>query len=337
MSSARLRDRAATDDEHSALRQTAQPTWLSLLRRVAPWSLLLVLIAEYGVFSAIQPRTFLTTDAITTILSSQAPLLMATLALTLTLTINEFDLTVGANLVFAEVIVAVLTVKFAVPLAIAAAIALVGAIAVGALAAYLVVGLGIRSFVATLAISTLLSGISLYATDSTFVPGVPHALAVVASSSVFGISLTVYYAFGLAVALWYVYEYTPLGRRMRFIGANVEVSRLSGVSTRRIRVGAFLISAALIGFAGLMEAGTIGSANPSGAPNYLLPAFAAAFLGATAVRVGRFNVWGTMIASYLLFTGITGLALLGLTGWVEDVFNGAALLAAVIAARLLNR
>jgi ribose transport system permease protein len=104
-----------------------------------------------------------------------------------------------------------------------------------------------------------------------------------------------------------------------------------------LRSLAFVASAGIVGFAGLLQAGSLGSADPSAGPSFLLPAFAAAFLGATAVHVGRYNVWGTVIASYLLITGVTGLAVLGLSGWVQDAFNGTALLVAITAARLARR
>ena len=47
---------------------------------------------------------------------------------------------------------------------------------------------------------------------------------------------------------------------------------------------------------------------------YLLPAFAAAFLGSTTIKPGQFNVWGSFVAVYFLVTGVTGLQLLGYTG-----------------------
>jgi ribose transport system permease protein len=69
----------------------------------------------------------------------------------------------------------------------------------------------------------------------------------------------------------------------------------------------------------------------------MLPAFAAAFLGATAISPGRFNPWGTFIAVYFLASGIVGLQLIGLSGWIEQVFYGAALILAVAASRLASR
>jgi ribose transport system permease protein len=62
---------------------------------------------------------------------------------------------------------------------------------------------------------------------------------------------------------------------------------------------------------------------------YLLPAFAAAFLGATQFKNGRVNVLGTLVAVYALATGVKGIQLLGAPFWVQGAFNGAALIVAV--------
>jgi len=64
-------------------------------------------------------------------------------------------------------------------------------------------------------------------------------------------------------------------------------------------------------------------------PSLLLPAFAAVFLGSTQLRPGRFNVWGTLIAIYVLATGVQGLQLVTGVQWLNEMFDGVALIAAV--------
>lgn len=302
-------------------------------RRLLPYTLLAVLVIEYLIFVGINPEIFLTTDALTTILSSQAPLLIVTLGLTICLIVQEFDLTVGSNLVFVDVLVAALTVNRGLSLLPAVIIAVALGTLVGVINAVLVVILGIDSFIATLGMGTLLTGVSLWAAGSTIISDIPRALVAVAGTQILGIPLAVFYGFGIALVLWYVLDHLPVGRYLYFVGANQEVARLAGIRSSRLKFGAFVVSAFIASLAGIMQAGTVGSADPTAGPSFLLPAFAAAFLGATAVKIGKFNIWGTVIASYLLFTGITGLALLGETGWVQNVFNGLALLIAVTAAR----
>lgn len=115
------------------------------------------------------------------------------------------------------------------------------------------------------------------------------------------------------------------------------MARLTGVRVDRIRIGSFIGAGALASVAGIIQAGQLGAFQASSATSFLLPTFVAAFLGTTAVVPGRFNPWGSLIAIYFLITGVTGLNLLGLTGWVQDAFYGAALIVAVTLSTIVRR
>jgi ribose transport system permease protein len=105
---------------------------------------------------------------------------------------------------------------------------------------------------------------------------------------------------------------------------------------KNVTLLAFAGAGFLAGIAGIVQAGILGSGNPTVGSPFLLPAYAAAFLGATAVQPGVFNVWGTVIAVITVQVGTTGLVLMGAPFWIEPVFQGSALLIAVIAARWLK-
>ena len=115
------------------------------------------------------------------------------------------------------------------------------------------------------------------------------------------------------------------------------MARLSGLRVDRVRVGALVTGGLLAGVAGVMYTGTSGSADPTSGPTFLLPVFAGAFLGATTILPGRFNAWGTLIATYFLATGITGLQFLGAQNYVQQLFYGGALVVAVGLSQLANR
>jgi ribose transport system permease protein len=105
----------------------------------------------------------------------------------------------------------------------------------------------------------------------------------------------------------------------------------------RLRVGVLVTAALLAGVAGVIFAGQTGAASPSIADPYLLPAYAAGFLGATAFTPGRFNVWGSLWAVYLLSVGTTGFQFLGLENWVIGFFNGGILILAVALSKFFAR
>ena len=152
-----------------------------------------------------------------------------------------------------------------------------------------------------------------------------------------GIPLSFYYAMVVATLAWYVFTYTPVGRRLLVVGRGREVARLSGIRVGAVRWGSLVAASMLGAFAGVLYAGTSGAASPTSGLELLLPAFAAAFLGATAINPGRFNAWGTVVAVYFLVTGITGLQLLGAQSYVQNLFYGAALIFAVTLSQFVRK
>jgi ABC-type branched-subunit amino acid transport system ATPase component len=116
-----------------------------------------------------------------------------------------------------------------------------------------------------------------------------------------------------------------------------DVARLSGIHVDRIRWGGFVLGGLIAGIAGVLFLGTTGSADPTASGPYLLPAYAAVFLGATSIKPGRFNAIGTAVSVYFLATGVNGLQLLGAQNYVQQLFYGAALVVAVVLSRQLRR
>lgn len=137
--------------------------------------------------------------------------------------------------------------------------------------------------------------------------------------------------------MWWAMEYTIAGRKLLFVGRGREVARLNGVSVDRVRATSFVLSGAMAALAGVLYAGMTGSADPTSGLSLLLPAFAAAFLGATAIYPGRFNPMGTLVGVYFLITGITGLTMLGADAFVQSLFYGGALIVAVSLSQLVRK
>jgi ribose transport system permease protein len=249
---------------------------------------------------------------------------------------GDFDLSVAQNMVVSAAVVAQLTAGGVSPL-LAAVVAVAGAAIVGAINALLVVRIGVDSFVATLGSFTALAGMAYLITGSRVLTGLPDIFVNLSRSQILGIPLITWYAWLLVIVLWYVYQRTPLGRYMLFIGGNRNAARLTGIPVGRIRAGAYVVSAVLAGVIGILFAGYFGAVDPSVGGQYMLQPFAAAYLGATVITVGRFNAFGTLVALYLLTVGITALQLLGAQTWVSNVFYGLALMISVTAARLVGR
>lgn len=300
------------------------------------------LLAVWGVvivvFGALRPDTFLTTANFSTIFGSQAILVVLALALLPTLSAGDYDLSVAATLTLSAMTLAILNVNHEWPIVAAIAAALAVGLLVGCINGAIVVSLGLDSLIVTLGTSTFIAGVVLWISDSQTVSGVSQGLIdLVVVNRFLGIPLAFYYGIALGLALFYVFEFMPIGRRLLFVGRGRAVARLSGIRVARMRFGAFAAAGVISAFAGVLYVGTLGSADPTSGLSFLLPAFAAAFLGATTIQPGRFNPLGTIAAVYFLVTGITGLQLLGVQTFVQQLFYGGALVLAVALSQLARR
>jgi ribose transport system permease protein len=141
----------------------------------------------------------------------------------------------------------------------------------------------------------------------------------------------------VGLALYLVLTRMPVGRKLYAVGGSERVAQMVGIRTRVIKTAAFAAAGTVAAFAGLMQLGISGAANPSFGTSLLLPAFAAVFLGSTTVRPGSFNVWGTILTIILLAVGFSGLSLLGVPFWIQPVFQGVALIVGVLLSRSETR
>lgn len=306
------------------------------LSHLPRFSLLGVLVALYGIFWILRPEQFGTVTNLRIIAASHAVTLILAIAVIIPLRAGDFDLSIGASMALAASVAGVLMRDGTVSVPLAIVIALLASSAVGLLNAALVLGVGLPPFVTTLGTLIAVEGVALWLTDGQLIPSLPTSFVDAFSTRVWEFSLAVYFGWILAIVIWYVFEHTSFGRHLLFLGLNRSAAARTGIRSTRARLAAFLLCALLAGFAGLCFAALVGSVDPQATTSYLLPPYAAAFLGTAAVAIGRFNVMGTVIGLYVVAVGISGFQTLGASYWVANVFNGVALLTAVTVARLLH-
>jgi ribose transport system permease protein len=314
------------------VRQSAVGAFAHRYALLIAWALIMVL------FGIIEPNSFLQVANFTSIFNSQAVQVVLTCSLVMTLTASEYDLSAASVLSLSAMLVAVLNAQIGIPVGWAILAAIAAGLAVGAINGILVVVIGIESIIATLGVGSLVSGITLWVSHSNLISGISNTLvAWVIVPRFFGISFGFVYAVLIAFGLWYFLTYTPLGRQLLFVGRGRRVARLSGLPVGMLRFGALMAGSFLASIAGVLYAGTSASADPNSGDSFMLPAFAAAFLGSTSIVPGRFNAWGSFAAVYFLATGIYGLSLMGIQVFIQNLFYGGALIVAVALSVLVRR
>ncbi|HEX3930512.1 MAG TPA: ABC transporter permease [Nocardioides sp.] len=287
------------------------------------WALFII------VFGILKPSTFLTLDTAHSVASQQAISAMLGLALIVPLAAGVYDLSIGATANLAAVTAAWLQTNHGMPILPAIAISILAGVAIGIVNGFVTVVLGVNPFIATLGMATIVSAVqNIVSGQEQPLPPTAPFWSKLTQHQVFGFQIVVLYLVVLAVILWWVLDHTPAGRYLYAVGGNSDAARLSGVRTQRWVWLSLIASGGVSALAGVLFCSLSGPSLTFG-PALLLPAFAAAFLGSTQLKPGRFNVWGTLLAVYILATGVRGMELLTSVSWLNDMFNGVALIAAV--------
>jgi ribose transport system permease protein len=299
-----------------------------------------LLIAMLIVFTIALPGEFATKDNFVGVLSNETTIGLMSLALLLPLAAGVFDLSIAGTMTLSVVLVTWLfqTTGGAIAIPVAILIALLAGAIAGGVNGILVLKGRVDPFIATIATSAIMVGISqAIANGTTITNSIPTAFTDLGRSTVAGVPVQVIYGLVVMAVLWYVMEYTPFGRATYATGAGREAARLAGVRTNRVIFIAFAACATLAAVAGVTYAARLGAGPPDTGASFLLSAYTVAFLGSTMMRPGRFNVPGLVVALSIVAFGINGLQLWGLPFWVVQLYQGLVLITAVLLARRRTR
>lgn len=288
-------------------------------------------VAVLLIFSGLLPDNFATAGNFQNIFGSQAVLLIMAAGALIPFTAGEYDMSIASVMSLSAMTLSVLNAQQGMGLGASIACAVLVGVLAGAVNGFVVVVLKVSSLIATLGSGTLFLGLVYWMSNSSTVTGVDRELSAATAGSrwLFGLQPQFYYALALVAVIGYVLSRTPYGRRLLFVGQGRQVAHLSGVKVDRIRVSSFMASGLVMSIAGVLYAGSLNGADPSSGQSFLMPALAACFLGTTAFSPGRFNAAGTLVAVYFLYSGVVGLQMLGAKNYVQDIFYGGALIAAV--------
>jgi ribose transport system permease protein len=263
-------------------------------------------------------------------LGGEVTLCVVAIAFTLPLMVGQLDLSVASVAGLASVAATAAMSFYHAPLVVAVTLALVVGLLVGTANGYLIAILGLDSIIVTLAGMTLIAGIVQWYTQGLSInTGISSALTNFGSLYWLGIPRVTYLLVILAGLSWYLIEKTPFGRYVRMIGSNRSAARLVGLPVRWLMFLVFALTGVFAGVGGVLLTARSGGTNPLDAPGLLLPGLAAVYLGATTIQPGRFNIVGTVLGVFFVATAVSGLTLCGVPPFVEQLFDGGALLLAV--------
>lgn len=302
------------------------------------YSLIAVLALLWIAFSLWNPSVFATWANLQTVLLQQATIGIIALAVVVPLIAGHYDLSSGFQFGLAQSLCAVLVMREGWNPLAAIGVVLMAGMAMGVVNGQLITRLSLPSFTTTLGTGLVILGISEYLTKNQVITGnAAQWFLDLGRGRLLGVPLPFVYLALVGLVLFVMLELTVWGRKAYAVGANPSAARLSGIAADRIVRQSFVVTGGLCALAGCVSVTSLGGSSPVVGFGSLLPAFAGAFLGATCIRPGRYNVVGTMIAIYVIGVGIIGLQQKGAAVYVQDLFNGGALIIAVVVAELVRR
>lgn len=318
----------------------------STLHRYPYLSPLFVLLASMIVFTLLNDR-FILAGNLSRI--TQQTVIVGTLALAQTLIILTagIDLSVGAIMVFGQMIMANLAVGAAtasnlqgplaaieLPLPVAIVLGIAIALLAGAINGLLIVRLKLPPFIVTLGTLNIFGALALLIFKSRTIQGpeMPGGLKVMGtgfSVGSFQVQTGVLVMLGLFALFGYILRSTAWGTHVYAVGDDPDAAELSGINTKRVLIGVYSVAGLIMGIASWIAIGRVGSASPNIAPEINLESITAVVIGGTSLFGGRGTIAGTLLGAFIVTVVENGLSLAGLDQGYRVLSIGILVIAAV--------
>ncbi len=308
---------------------------------VKRWLIPLILIVVYFiVFSVLYPAVFLTSYNLAALMLEFSIPVFVIIGMAIQLINGEIDLSVGYVMMFANLLTGTLIVC-GYPVWMAAGATLLLGIIMGAIVGGLVAYVGVNSFIATLGFGLIYYGLGLIIFEYGFNKGVelgtgatlaslPEYFTQISQKTFLGLQLPVYYATAAIVIFVILMNRVRFFRRYYYIGMNKEAADLSGVNVRLTKMIAFMISAGLASFAGILIAARMGSSATTLGIGMELKAITAVVIGGISFKGGRGTMMGAICGGLFVYCVSNGLRIYGVPSYLYKVIEGIILLGAVI-------
>lgn len=316
-----------------------------ILNFLSKWGTLLAIAIMFLFFSSDMPGMFLTVDNVVNILRSVSITTIMAIGMTFAVSVDGMDLSIGALAGFAMNIVAMMFIWYEMGTVVAILIAIVLTTLLGFVNAFLVVKMKIPDMLATLSTQFMVTGISItLAGGGSITEGINRLDGKLAEGKMtpffreIGRAPWIIIIMLIVVAISFVFfNFSKYGRYMYMVGENKEAARLSGISVKKYRTFAYVVSAFSASIGGILLASRLGSAQMNAADGYLMPSVAATFISLSVLGAGKANPIGTMLGALLMGMMENGLIMESVPYYSMNIFKGLVLAIALALAFVGDR
>ncbi len=301
---------------------------------IKSYGTIFALVLIVAVFCILNPKAFMSSYNFWNITRQMAILAVVALGTTLVMCVDEFDLSVGTVASFAGVLSAILAIQ-GVPFLISLVIAVIASGLMGLLNGYIVTKFKVMSFIITLAMSQAIYGVTYFLSGGAIIfSGIPADFTTIGSGKIGPVYYLTILMVIASVIFFFVLKKTAFGRKLYAIGGGETASRVAGIKVDKYKILAFVIASATAGLAGVLLASRVGSASPTGGDAYCLNAYAAIFIGKTLGKEGVPNVVGTIVGVAIFTVLSSGLTIMLVPTFIQNILTGGIIVLAVVAQKL---
>ncbi|MEM1484485.1 ABC transporter permease [Oscillospiraceae bacterium PP1C4] len=312
---------------------------------ISKWGTVLSLALLFIFFSMKMPSTFLTGSNMITIFRSFSITCVIAIGVTISLTVNGFDLSVGSSATMSGTLMMTFFIWHSMSTIPSILLGLVLTLVVALINAILIVKCKIPDTLATLSSMFIFEGVAMtYAGGGSVtenmsrLDGTPTVGTVPAVFKLLGKSPWIIIIMLLVVVVVHVFlTYTKHGRYLYVVGGNIEAARLSGIPVERYRALAYVLSALFAAVGGMMLSARVGAAQINAGAGYLMPSVAAAYIGFSVAGVGKPNAIGTFIGALLIGILENGLVMMSFPYYAINIVKGLVLALALASTYFRNK
>lgn len=290
--------------------------------------ILLVLILLFAYFSIASDK-FLTSTNVFLVLRQVSVLGIVSLGAAVVSLSGGLDISLGNQMTLYGLVVAYMMVNMQLSLVVAIPVVLVLSLAVGLIIGTIIVKTRINPFVATLAFSTVFSGISFGITGGYQISKFSDAFKFIAQGYIGPIPTPVILMAVVLIIGAFVLNKTYIGRYIYSVGGNAEAARLSGIDIQKVEIGAYVVGAFLAGIAAIVMASRLNTVSTTSGDSYTFDAMTAIMLGGVSVRGGKGKVSGILIGILIIGVLNNGLTLVGVESYIQSIIKGIIMLLAI--------
>jgi len=318
-------------------------SYKALIARFHSLLALLLMVLAFGILA----EGFFSWDNLWTVMRQISVNTCVSVGMTLVILTGGIDLSVGSILALSGAIMAGLLkhgteleslnlyVGYGVPAAI-----MIGFLVGGSLGLFngiMVTRFRVPPFIATLAMLTIARGLTKLYTGGEAITGLGETFVSIGSGRLLGIPSQVWIAAGIIVAAMILLRKTRFGRYVYAVGGNEEAARFSGLPVKRVKRTAYIISGTLAAVGGMIVTSRLNSATPIAGEGLELDSIAAVVIGGTSLSGGRGSVLGTVLGALIIGVLNSGLVIMGVDPFWQQVIKGFVILLAVVVDKLHSR